>query len=170
LKPDNYHLQAGSPCVDSGDPSGDYSGQTDIDGEPRVMGWYVDMGSDEVVPGPYYVDDDAPSDPGPGDPDISDPLEDGSPEHPFDAIQEAIDATMGGNTIVVLDGTYTGTGNHDIDFDGKAIALQSLNGFSFGRNTRGDSGWLYHYQRLGRLRRGYSLCKLKSSDNQLCDQ
>jgi hypothetical protein len=35
---------------------------------------------------------------------------------------------MGGNTIVVLDGTYTGTGNHDIDFDGKAIALQSLNG------------------------------------------
>jgi hypothetical protein len=49
LKADNYHLQAGSPCVDSGDPNGDYSGQTDIDGEPRVMGWYVDMGSDEVA-------------------------------------------------------------------------------------------------------------------------
>jgi hypothetical protein len=128
LKADNYHLQAGSPCVDSGDPNGDYSGQTDIDGEPRVMGWYVDMGSDEVMPGPYYVDDDAPSDPGPGDPDISDPLEDGSPEHPFDAIQEAIDATMGGNTIVVLDGTYTGMGNRDIDFGGKAITLYSLNG------------------------------------------
>jgi hypothetical protein len=35
----------------------------------------------------WYVDDDAPGDPGPGDPTISDLNEDGSAEHPFDAIQ-----------------------------------------------------------------------------------
>jgi hypothetical protein len=40
----------------------------------------------------YFVDDDANNDPGPGDPNISDPLEDGSRQHPFDAIQEAINA------------------------------------------------------------------------------
>jgi hypothetical protein len=42
-----YHLAAGSPCINKGDPSGD--GQKDIDGEPRVIGAYVDMGADEVL-------------------------------------------------------------------------------------------------------------------------
>ena len=40
-----------------------------------------------------YVDDDSPADPLPGDPSQSDPLEDGSEEHPFDTIQEAINAS-----------------------------------------------------------------------------
>ncbi|MHC4676048.1 MAG: choice-of-anchor Q domain-containing protein, partial [Planctomycetota bacterium] len=129
FKPDNYHIQPGSPCIDTGDPDRDYSGQMDIDGEPRVMGQYVDMGSDEVeTPQYFYVDDDAPGDPGPGNPDISDPLEDGSMEHPFDSIQEAIGGIGIGGTIFVLDGTYTGNGNHDIDFDGRDITVCSLNG------------------------------------------
>jgi len=76
----------------------------------------------------WYVDDDAPNDPGPGDPDVSDPLEDGSTDHPFDAIQEGIDAATGGDTVLVADGTYTGTGNRDIDFGGKAITVRSENG------------------------------------------
>jgi hypothetical protein len=76
----------------------------------------------------WYVDDDAPNDPGPGDPMVSDPLEDGSPEHPFDAIQEGIDAAVDGDTVMVLDGTYTGAGNRDLDFSGKAIAVRSENG------------------------------------------
>ncbi len=46
----DYHLLPGSPCIDAGDPFGDYSGQTDIDGEPRVFGNYVDMGIDEAWP------------------------------------------------------------------------------------------------------------------------
>ena len=58
----------------------------------------------------WYVDDDAPNDPGPGDPNVSDPDEDGSPQHPFDAIQEGIDAAQVDDTVLVLDGTYTGTG------------------------------------------------------------
>jgi len=49
----DYHLRFESPCIDTGDPNGDYSGQTDIDGESRVFdGDYnevpiVDMGADE---------------------------------------------------------------------------------------------------------------------------
>jgi hypothetical protein len=74
-----------------------------------------------------FVDDDALNDPGPGDPLTSDPLEDGSAEHPFDSIQEAIDvASFGTSCIVVLPGTYTGDGNRDISFRGKLITVRSI--------------------------------------------
>jgi parallel beta-helix repeat protein len=76
----------------------------------------------------WYVDDDAPNDPGPGDPSVSDPLEDGSSEHPFDAIQEGIDAAADADTVLVLDGTYTGAGNRDLDFGGRLITVRSENG------------------------------------------
>jgi hypothetical protein len=48
-----YHLTAASPCRNAGDPNGDYTGQTDIDGEPRVMGGRVDMGADEYKYGTW---------------------------------------------------------------------------------------------------------------------
>jgi hypothetical protein len=76
----------------------------------------------------WYVDDDAPNDPGPGDPTVSDPLEDGSPGHPFDAIQEGIDAAVDADTVLVLDGTYTGEGNKDLNYHGWAITVRSQNG------------------------------------------
>jgi hypothetical protein len=76
----------------------------------------------------WYVDDDAPSDPGPGDPLVSDPLEDGSTEHPFDAIQEGISAALAGDTVLVLDGRYTGYGNKYLAFGGKAITVRSAAG------------------------------------------
>jgi hypothetical protein len=44
----DYHLQWDSPCANAGDPNGDYAGQTDIDGEPRVMNGRVEMGPDEL--------------------------------------------------------------------------------------------------------------------------
>jgi hypothetical protein len=46
----------------------------------------------------------------------------------FDRIQEAIDVCIDGDTVIVRDGTYTGDGNRDIDFTGKAIVLMSENG------------------------------------------
>ncbi|MHC4574429.1 MAG: choice-of-anchor Q domain-containing protein [Planctomycetota bacterium] len=120
----DYHLLVGSPCINAGDPN--YTGQpddTDLDGNPRIVMGTVDMGAYEsqVV----YVDDDAPDDPGPGDPDVSDPLENGSQAHPFDAIQEAIDAAESTGTVMVLEGAYTGAGNKNLDFHGKAITVKS---------------------------------------------
>ena len=55
-----------------------------------------------------YVDDDGPAD--------------------FNNIQAAIDDANDGDTVIVADGTYTGDGNRDIDFKGKAITVRSENG------------------------------------------
>ena len=56
----------------------------------------------------YYVDDDGSAD--------------------FNNIQAAVDAAYYGDTVLVADGIYTGEGNRDIDFLGKAITVKSENG------------------------------------------
>lgn len=43
-------------------------------------------------------------------------------------IQAGIDAAANGDTVLVADGVYTGIGNRDLDFGGKAITVQSENG------------------------------------------
>ena len=53
-----------------------------------------------------YVDDDGPAD--------------------FDTIQAAIDDSNDGDTIEVQPGTYTGDGNRDINYNGKAITVRSI--------------------------------------------
>ncbi len=49
---------------------------------------------------------------------------------PFDqpTIQQGINAAVAGDVVVVSDGTYTGPGNVNLDFKGKAIAVRSSNG------------------------------------------
>ena len=46
----------------------------------------------------------------------------------FATIQDAIDAAADGDIVVIADGVYTGEGDHDIDFLGKAITVRSENG------------------------------------------
>ena len=46
----------------------------------------------------------------------------------FNTIQAAIDDSNDGDTVLVAPGTYTGEGNRDIDFKGKAIAVKSEEG------------------------------------------
>jgi hypothetical protein len=46
----DYRLRADSICVDRGDPACDGAGETDMDGQSRVMGARLDIGVDEVMP------------------------------------------------------------------------------------------------------------------------
>ena len=171
LTPDG-HLTAASPCRDSGDPDGDYSGQIDVDADPRVSDGRVDIGTDE------WLDSDGDGLPDWweqlhfGDPLAADPLGDDDGDgrtnldeyargaNPFAAprvfhvnlagddswdgltatwdgehgpkatIQAAIDACdpYESDEVVVADGTYTGDGNRELDFHGKAITVRSDGG------------------------------------------
>jgi len=66
-----------------------------------------------------HVDDNSPADPAPGNWAVSDPQENGTIEHPFDSIREAIDVAAKGATIFVHAGTY----REAVDFLGKRIEL-----------------------------------------------
>ncbi|MHC4675958.1 MAG: LamG-like jellyroll fold domain-containing protein, partial [Planctomycetota bacterium] len=44
----------------------------------------------------------------------------------YSTIQAAINAAVTGDTVIVMQGTYTGSGNRDISFGGKAITVRSI--------------------------------------------
>lgn len=76
----------------------------------------------------FHVDDDAPGDLMPDNPKYSDPQEDGSAQHPFDDVQEAINAAADGDTIIVAPGRYLtwDTWSYaELRFEGKSVHLVS---------------------------------------------
>ncbi|MHC4559277.1 MAG: right-handed parallel beta-helix repeat-containing protein, partial [Planctomycetota bacterium] len=103
------------------DPDGDRY----MNFEEFIRGTVPNNGSSKPTPLTFYVDNDAPGDPCANNPEFSDPDEDGSWGHPFDAIQEAIDIAVSWDTVIVLTGTYTGLDNRDIDFNRRRTTLRS---------------------------------------------
>ena len=93
----NYHLQMNSPCRDMGDDSLTYNGQFDIDGQPRVLDDRVDMGADEV---------------------LADTVINQRTCLEYRHIQDAVDAALDGDTLVVYPGTY-----ETVNFMGKAVTV-----------------------------------------------
>ncbi len=71
----------------------------------------------------YYVNGAAPDDSWDG----LAPVWDGV-HGPKKTIQAGLNAASDNDTVTVADGTYTGGGNKDLDFGGKAITLRSANG------------------------------------------
>ncbi|MHC4640738.1 MAG: right-handed parallel beta-helix repeat-containing protein [Planctomycetota bacterium] len=98
---DNYHIEPNSPCINAGDPNGDYTGRKDIDGDPRVICSRVDMGADETLFSVHNI----------------------TQNRWYTTINGAIDDANNGDEIVAYPGTYYET----VDFDGKAITVRSTN-------------------------------------------
>jgi hypothetical protein len=78
--------------------------------------------SDARRPDVIHVDDDAALDPGPGDLTVSDPREDGTEQHPFDSIQEAIEAAPQGARVLVHEGVY----RENVDLTGRRLSVEGL--------------------------------------------
>ncbi|MHC4574925.1 MAG: S8 family serine peptidase [Planctomycetota bacterium] len=97
----DFHLSSDSPCINAGDPNGNYTSQTDIDGHPRTMAARVDIGADEFS-GIFNL----------------------AQQEWYETIQAAVDDANdeANETIEVGPGTYYET----VDFDGNAVTLRCV--------------------------------------------
>jgi hypothetical protein len=82
----------------------------------------------------------------------------------YPTIQLGIDSAVEGDTVLVADGVYSGDGNRDIDFNGKAIVVLSENGPEFaiinceGNESDPHRGFYFHSgERRSSVLRGFTI-------------
>jgi len=116
----DYHLQEGSPCINTGDPN--YiaePNETDLDGRPRIIGGRIDMGAYEFQRGPrdLYVDADAAG------------ANNGSSwADAFNYLQDALTAASRGDEIWVAQGIYKPDQGTGITPGDREDTFQLING------------------------------------------
>ncbi|MDD5135432.1 MAG: right-handed parallel beta-helix repeat-containing protein, partial [Phycisphaerae bacterium] len=131
----DFHLQSNSPCIDIGDPNGNYTSQTDIDNESRLIDGdddetaKSDIGCDEFNPLTWsnpdviYVDQNAT-----GSNNGSCWLD------AYTTIAAAVNAASAGDEIWVAEGTYTLTSQITVS---NAISIYGgFNGTEITRSQR----------------------------------
>jgi parallel beta-helix repeat protein len=99
----DYHLNYNSPCINAGDPNTTID-CNDFDEQNRKMGQFIDMGAYETKPA-WNI----------------------SKNKQYDNIQAAIDDANNNQTIVLIMDTHKGAGNKNVDFNSKAVTVQSIN-------------------------------------------
>ncbi len=78
----------------------------------------------------------------------------------YPTIQAGIDAANDGDTVLVANGVYTGDGNRNIDFTGKAITLKSENGAEHCiiDCQQANRGFIFHSgEQAGSVVRGFTI-------------
>ncbi len=143
----DFHLGTDSPCIDAGKNDAVYPPYQDFEGDPRIIDGnadgiaVVDMGVDEVRALEVWVDDDL-GNPYPGT---------GTLEDPFHEIQSGIKAALApGGVVSVADGLYRGSGNKNLDYEGKGITVRSTNGpLNCVIDCEGDGRGFYFHSREG---------------------
>ena len=132
----NYILLENSPCIDTGSPDPQYN---DPDGTRNDIGAYsfthifgctdpvalnflpnatYDDGSCVYYQGPiWYVSVDG-----------SDVFGNGNEDNPYPSIQQGINAAANGDSVLVLSGVYTGSGNRNLTLFDKSLVIISENG------------------------------------------
>jgi len=128
---DNLRLSSGSPCIDAGDNTAVPADTADLDDDGLTNLEEYELYSSDPNTEPIYIDVDTTSDPCD---------QDGSSDDPFDTIQEGLDAADDGDTILVAEGAYKGSGNKELDFAGKSVVLHASAGAALTIIDCEDSG------------------------------
>ena len=83
-----------------------------------------------------------------------------APDGPKQTIQAGIDASVDGDTVIVADGTYTGSGNRGLDFGGRLITLTSHSGADtciIDCESRGRGFWFHNGEDSAAIVEGFTV-------------